>query len=70
MDIGKVIYVFIRTNAGVTVEKELLRRVFNDGSEAKVIVTEKRPMIIRYAINREVFSLSFHYGFWNHSSTE
>ena len=65
-DIRKAVYFFNHMNdEGVMVEKcKLMKKEFNDKSWAKVIISEEKPMTLKYGKNRESLTISFHYGVW------
>ena len=66
-ELRKAVYFFNQMNSeGVIIpKKDLLTREYPDKSMAKVIVTEMKPMILKYSYSREVLMLTFHYGCWN-----
>ena len=48
---------------------ELLKKNFSGKEVAaercEVVITESKPMALKYHKNSEVLSASFHYGYWN-----
>lgn len=66
-DRRKAIYLFNHMNdEGVLVEKcKLMKKEFKDKSYAEVIISGEKPMALKFSKNREVLTISFHYGVWN-----
>ena len=67
LDIRKARYFFNKMNEDqVLVEKEeLLRRRYPDSSYTEVVISEEKPMKLKYRFNAEILSISFQYGSWN-----
>ena len=65
-DKRKAVYFFNYLNKDAfTIEKDnLLSKEFQDKSCAEVVISEEKPMIMKYNNNSEVLSVTFHYGYW------
>ena len=68
----KAVFIFDKMNLeGELIAKaELLKKNFSSGTEVaaercEVVITESKPMRLKYRKNLEVLSVSFHYGYWN-----
>ena len=44
---------------------QLFPKDYEDKGIAKVLFLEEQPLIFKYNINRELLTVSFHYGYWN-----
>lgn len=44
---------------------QLFHKDYEDKGIAKVLFSEEQPLIFKYNINRELLTVSFHYGYWN-----
>ena len=67
-DIRKANYLFARMDIdGVEVDRNsLLKKKFQDSLErCEVIVTEDKPMELKFNKSSEVLMVTFHYGYWN-----
>lgn len=67
-DIRKANYLFARMDIdGAEVDRNsLLKKKFQDSLErCEVIVTEDKPMELKFNKSSEVLMVTFHYGYWN-----
>ena len=67
-DIRKANYLFARMDIdGAEVDRNsLLKKTFQDSLErCEVIVTEDKPMELKFNKSSEVLMVTFHYGYWN-----
>ena len=67
-DIWKANYLFARMDIdGAEVDRNsLLKKKFQDSLErCEVIVTEDKPMELKFNKSSEVVMVTFHYGYWN-----
>lgn len=67
-DIWKANYLFARMDIdGAEVDRNsLLKKKFQDSLErCEVIVTEDKPMELKFNKSSEVLMVTFHYGYWN-----
>ena len=68
----KALFVFDKMNleGDLIIKEELLKKKFPSGEErsaerCEVVITESKPMRLKYLKNSEVLSVSFQYGYWN-----
>ena len=68
----KAVFIFDKMNleGDLIAKAELLKKNFSSGKgvaaeRCEVVITESKPMRLKYRKNSEVLSVTFHYGYWN-----
>ena len=68
----KAVFIFDKMNleGDLIAKAELLKKSFSSGKgvaaeRCEVVITESKPMRLKYRKNSEVLSVTFHYGYWN-----